>query len=140
MSATTTTVPVQDRTEPTAHPVRRATLVSGLAGTAAVTAFAAVATAAGVPFEVDGEPIPVGGFAMMTALGAVLGGIILFVVNRYTTQPRRRFVQITVLLTALSCVPSLMSPPDAASKIALVASHVIAAAVIIPILARNAHR
>jgi hypothetical protein len=143
MSAITTTFPVEDRTEhtsPTSHPVRRATFVASVAGVAATTAFAAVARAAGVPFEIDGEPIPVGGFATMTLLGAVLGAILLLVTNRYAARPHRRFLQTTVALTALSCVPSLTSPPDTASKIALVASHLLAAAVIVPVLARHAHR
>jgi hypothetical protein len=136
----TTTIPVEDRAERTTHPVRRATVVSGVAGAAATTAFAAAASAAGVPFEIDGEPIPVSGFATMTLLGAVLGGILLAVLNRYAARPRRRFLQVTVALTALSCVPSLTWPPDTASKIALVAAHLIAAAIIVPVLARNAHR
>jgi lysylphosphatidylglycerol synthetase-like protein (DUF2156 family) len=140
MSAITTTVHVQDSAERTTHPVRRATLVSGIAGAAATTAFAAVASAAGVPFKVDGEPIPVAGFTTMTLLGAVLGAVLLLVTNRYAARPRRRFLQITVVVTALSCVPSLMSPPDTASKIALVAAHLLAAVVIVPVLARNAHR
>lgn len=139
MSATATTVPLEDMAERT-HPVRRAAVISVVAGTVATTAFAAVATAAGVPFEIDGEPIPVGGFATLTVLGALLGAVILLVANRFASQPRRRFLQVTVALTVVSCIPSLMAPPDAASKIALVAAHVIAAAVIIPILARNAPR
>ena len=134
MSTITTTAPV----ERTTHPVRRAAVVSGLAATAATSAFAAIARAAGVPFEIDGEAIPVSGFATMTLLGAVLGALLLLVTNRYAAQPRRRFLQITVALTALSCVPSLLSPPDTASKIALVFSHMLAAAIIIPVLARNA--
>jgi hypothetical protein len=76
----------------------------------------------------------------MTLLGAVLGAVLLLVTNRYAAQPRRRFLQVTVLLTALSCVPSVMSPPDTASKIALVVAHVLAAVIIVPVLARNAHR
>jgi Family of unknown function (DUF6069) len=140
MSATSTTVSVHDHTERAAHPVGRATVVATVAGTAVTTAFAAVATAAGVPFEIDGEKIAVGGFAMMTALGAVLGAVVLLVSNRFAATPHRRFLQVTVALTVLSCIPSLTLPPDAASKIALVAAHVIAAAVIIPILARHARR
>ncbi len=140
MSAITTTVPILAGTERRTHPVRRATVVSGVAGAAAVTAFAAVASAAGVPFEVAGEPIPLGGFTTMTVLGAVLGGILLAALNRYAAQPRRRLLQATAALTALSCVPSLTSPPDTASKIALVAAHLLAAVVIVPVLVRNAHR
>jgi hypothetical protein len=140
MSATTAEVHVQDSTERTAHPVRRATVVAVVAGTAVTTTFAAIATAAGVPFEIDGEPIPVGGFATMTIVGALLGAVILLISNRFATQPRRRFLQVTVALTVLSCIPSLMALPDAASKIALVAAHLIAAAVIVPVLARTARR
>lgn len=141
MSATTlTTVSAQDSASHVAHPVRRATLVAAVVGTATTSAFAAIAGAAGVPFEIDGEVIPVSGFAMMTLLGAVLGGIILAILNRFAAQPGRGFVQIAVALTALTCIPSLLSPPDTASKIALVASHVLAAAIIVPILARSARR
>jgi hypothetical protein len=140
MSAITTTVPVQDDAERTTHPVRRAAAFATVAGAAATTAFAAIASAAGVPFEIDGEPIPVTGFTTMTVLGALLGAVILLVTNRFAAQPRRRFLQATVALTALSCVPSLMLPPDAASKIALVASHLVAAAVVVPVLARHARR
>jgi Family of unknown function (DUF6069) len=142
MSATTitATAPIQSSAERTTHPVRRAFLVAAVAGAAATTAFAATAVAAGVPFEINGEPIPVGGFTTMTLLGAVLGAVLLLVTNRYAAQPRRRFLQVTVLLTALSCVPSVMSPPDTASKIALVVAHVLAAVIIVPVLARNAHR
>jgi hypothetical protein len=140
MSATTATVSVHESTERTTHPVRRATLISAVAGAAAATAFAAVASAAGVPFEIDGEAIPVPGFATTTVLGAVLGAVLLLVTNRYAAQPRRRFLQVTVALTALSCVPSVTMPPDTASKMALVAAHVLAALVIVPVLARQAHR
>jgi hypothetical protein len=131
---------MQDRAGRTTHPVRRAAVVSAIAGAAAATAFAAVASAAGVPFEIDGEAIPLGGFATMTLLGAVLGGILLALMNRYAGQPRRRLLQVAATLTALSCVPSLTSPPDTATKIALVVSHLLAAAVIVPVLARGAHR
>ncbi len=76
--------------------------------------------------------------ATLTLLGAVLGAVLLLVTSRFATQPRRRFLQLTMALTALSCIPSLLSPPDTASKIALVFSHMLAAAIIVPVLARNA--
>ena len=138
MFTTTTAVPVANTAGRPAHPLRRATIVSGVVAAAATTAFAAIASAAGVPFKIDGEAIPVGGFAMLTLLGAVLGAVLLLVANRYAAQPRRRFLQVTVALIALSCIPSLLSLPDIASKIALVLSHMLAAAIIVPVLARNA--
>lgn len=62
------------------------------------------------------------------------------ITNHYAAQPGRRFLQATAALTALSCVPSLTSPPGTASKIVLVAAHVLASVIIVPVLARNAHR
>ena len=121
----------------TAHPVRRAALASGAVAAVATTAVAAVADAAGVPFAVDGEAIPLLGFAQMTLLGAVLGGLLAAAANRYRTNPRRSFVQAAVVLTVLSCVPSVTLPPDTASRFVLVATHVLAAAIIVPSLARQ---
>jgi hypothetical protein len=119
------------------HPIRRATLVYGAAGAVAATAVAAVAGAADVPFEIDGETIPLAGFGQMALVGALLGGLIAWACNRFSADPRRRFVQVALVLTAVSCVPSLMLPPDAATKIMLVATHVIAALIIVPALARQ---
>jgi peptidoglycan/LPS O-acetylase OafA/YrhL len=141
MSATTPTL-----TFPTVTPtvttrtgsLRRTTVVVGLAAAAVTAAAAAVVHAAGVPLEVDGEMIPIAGFAQMTFLGAVIGGLLLAVLNRRSDAPRRRFLQTTAVLTALSCVPSVAWPPDAATKIALVTLHVLAAAIIVPALARHA--
>jgi len=39
----------------------------------------------------------------------------------------------------MSCVPSVAWPPDAATKLALVALHLLAAAIIVPVLVRHAN-
>ena len=115
-----------------------ATIAVGAAAAAVTTAVAAALHAAGVSFAVDGEMIPLGGFAQMTFLGAVIGGVLLAVLNRRSAAPRRRFLQVTTALVVLSCVPSVALPPDAATKTALVALHLLAAAMIVPVLARHA--
>jgi len=130
---TTVTVPVAT-TSTTAHAVRRAALVSGAAAAVATTAVAAAADAAGVPFAVDGEAIPLLGFAQMTALGALIGGVLAAVLRR------RHFVPLAVLLTALSCIPSVAMPPDTATRLVLVLTHVLAAVIIVPALARQIRR
>ena len=122
----------------TAHPVRRATVRSGVAAAALTTAAAGIAHAAGVSFHVDGEMIPLMGFAQMVLLGAILGGLILAGLNRRSSRAHDRFVQVTVALTALSCLPSVALPDDVGSKLSLVALHVLAAAIVIPALARQA--
>ena len=135
LTAPTATAPVTDQS----HPVRRATLVAGAVGAVAATAVAAVASAADVPLTIDGETIPLFGFAQMTLVGAVLGGLIAAALNRWSATPRRWFLAIAVALTALSCVPSVAMPQDTATKIVLVATHVVAALVIVPALARRTH-
>ena len=137
MSTTATTLTTSAATRAAAHPVRRATLVSGAVAAVATTGVAAAAHAAGVPFEIDGEMIPLAGFAQMTLLGAMLGGLIAAASNRYAVNPQRWFVRAAVVLTVLSCVPSVTLPPDVATKLALVATHVIAALIVVPALARQ---
>ncbi len=119
--------------------LRRTTVLVGLASAAAVTAVAAVAHAAGASFEVEGEMIPLAGIAQMVFLGAVIGGLLLAALNRRSGDARRRFFQVTAVLTALSCVPSLAWPDEVATKATLVALHLLAAAIIVPVLARHAH-
>lgn len=122
-----------------ARSLRRTTVVAGLVAAAVTTGVAAAVHAAGVSFEVDGEMIPLAGFAQMTFLGAVIGGVVLALLNRRRRSARRRFLQTAVALTALSCVPSVTWPDDAATKLALVALHVLAAAIVVPALVRHAH-
>ncbi len=141
MSVTTPTAPtVTERyAVRRASSLRRTTVVAGLVAAAVATAVAAAVHVAGVSFEVDGEMIPLAGFAQMTFLGAVIGGVVLAVLNRRSRSARRRFLQTAVALTALSCVPSVTWPDDAATKLALVALHVLAAAIVVPALVRHAH-
>jgi len=117
----------------------RSTVLAGFASAAVVTAVAAAAHAAGVSLAIQGEMIPLAGFAQNTFIGAVLGGLLLAVLNRCSRAPRRRFLQATAALTVLSCVPSIAWPDDTATKSVLVALHLLAAAIIVPVLARHAH-
>jgi hypothetical protein len=66
--------------------------------------------------------------------------VLLAVLNRRSADPSRRFLQVTAALTALSCVPSVALPDDVATRITLVALHLLAAAIIVPVLARHADR
>jgi hypothetical protein len=138
--ATSLTTPPAARSATRPHPVRRAALASGAVAAVVTTAVAAAAVAADVPLQIDGEAIPLAGFAQMTLLGATLGGLIAAALNRFSAQPRSWFVPAAVVLTALSCVPSLAWPPDVATKAVLVATHLLAAAIIVPTLARQTHR
>jgi peptidoglycan/LPS O-acetylase OafA/YrhL len=117
----------------------RATALVGVLAAAATTALAAILRAAGVPLSVHGQ-IPLAAFAQFTFIGAVMGGVLVALLIRRSTAPRQRFVQIAAGLTALSCVAPLAFADTVASKFALVGLHLVAAAIIVPVLARYADR
>src|SRR3954452_1120951 len=113
MSASTLTAPSAPTTViGTTSSLRRTTVVVGLVAAGAVSAAAALLHALGVSFAIDGEAIPVLGFAQLTFVGAVIGGWLVAVLTRRSAAPSRRFLQVTATLTALSCVPSVAMPDD----------------------------
>lgn len=113
---------------------RLTTLAVGVAAAGTTTAAAAVMRAAGTHLSAGGE-IPLLGFAQITFICVVAGGLLVAVANR-RQMARGRFVQGLVVLTAVSCVPSLASGDGTGSKIGLVALHLLAAVIVIPVLAR----
>jgi hypothetical protein len=115
----------------------RATVSAGVLAAAVTTAGAVALRAAGVPLAVHGK-IPLAGFAQVTVIAAVLGGVLLALLNRRSSTPRQRFVRITTGLTAISCALPAAFADTTASKVALVGLHLAAAAIIVPVLARHA--
>lgn len=114
-------------------------LVATPAAMVTTTLTAAVARAAGVRFEIPdgGESIPLPGFALVTGFFSVVGIAIAVGLLRWSARPAARFVQTTVTLTAISLVPPLLVGADAASTVALLGLHLVAASVVIPALARS---
>lgn len=106
-------------------------LATAVVAAAVTAAVAAVIRAAGVQLGVDGEPIPLLGFAQLVLVSAVIGIVLARHVRRTT------FVRVTVALTALSCVPSIAWGTTAADKVGLVVTHLVAAAIIVPRYARR---
>jgi Family of unknown function (DUF6069) len=110
-------------------------IAAAVAAAVAVTAYAAVAEAAGISFAADGEQIPLLGFAQLTFGFSIIGVILAAVLRRKAAQPRRTFVRTTVVLAAISLAAPFLLPLDAASIAGLVVAHVIAAAIVIPAVA-----
>lgn len=109
--------------------------VAGVAAAAVTTAFAAALDALGVSFKIDGEAIPLLGFAQMVILGTIIGTALAVVLARKASHPRRTFVITTVALTALTFVPDITANAPGGTRLALALSHVVAAAIVIPALA-----
>lgn len=114
-------------------------VVAMLVAVVATTLAAALAKAMGVDFEVDGSgrTIPLSGFAVMTAFFSIVGVVLAAALLRWSARPAQRFVQVAVTLTAISLVPPFLSEGKGATVTALVALHLVAAAVMIPALARS---
>ncbi|MCU7728454.1 DUF6069 family protein [Actinoplanes sp. KI2] len=112
-------------------------LLATLAAMAATTLVAALARAAGVDFEVPdgGEAIPLAGFAVMTGFFSVIGIVSAAALLRWSAHPAERFVQTAVALTAISLVAPFLSAGNTATVTALLGLHLVAAAVMIPVLA-----
>lgn len=113
----------------------RAGFTAGVVASGATTAFAALVDAAGVSLVVGGEQIPFVGFAQITFVAALIGTVLAVVLNRRAQQPRRTFLRTTVALTVLTFVPDVLADAPNGTRVALAASHVIAAAIVIPVLA-----
>ena len=116
-------------------------LLAMLVAMAATTLAAALAGAGGVSLHLPGaaEPIPVAGVGVMTGIFSLVGiGIgIALAVRRWAARPAERWVQVAVALTTLSLVPPLLPGAGPATTVTLMALHLVAAAVMIPALARS---
>lgn len=136
MTATiATTVPSSTQTTQTRPSLVRAGAVAGIVAAVATTVVAAVAHGAGVSLETaPGEQIPVLGFGQLTLFFTAIGVVIAAALRRRAHNPQSTFVKVTVALTALSVVPDLMLSADVATKATLIATHLVAAAIVIPAL------
>ncbi|MFC0505248.1 DUF6069 family protein [Micromonospora costi] len=114
-------------------------VIATLAAMVATTLAAALAQAVGVDFEVPdgGEAIPLPGFAVVTGFFSVVGIVIAVALLRWSARPAERFLWTAVSLTAISLVPPLISGANTATTAALLALHLVPAAVMIPTLARS---
>ena len=110
-----------------------------LAAMVATTLAAALAQAVGVDFELPdgGETIPLPGFAVVTGFFSVVGVVIAAALLRWSAYPAKRFLWTAVSLTAISLVPPFLSGANTATITALLGLHLVAAAVMIPTLARS---
>jgi len=141
MTATTMPASTIPTTIPAANPaapvrLRRPAIRSGLLAAAATTGIAAIALAAGVPLALEGEQIPLIGFAQLTLVCTALGVALAAGLRRWAARPRRTFTVVTIVLAALSIVPDLVFPASAATRLVLILTHLVAAAIVIPALAR----
>jgi hypothetical protein len=149
--STTTQIPtrtIPTRTIPSAlapaaerQPVWKHGVASALVAAVATTVLATVASTAGVSFaDNTGASIPIAGFAQLTLVFSLVGVGIAAVMARTARRPRAMFVRTAVALTLLSFVPDLTFGFDAGSAATLITLHTVAAAIVVPTLARRLAR
>lgn len=113
-------------------------LAAAVAASVATTAVAAVASAAGVSFAgPDGAGIPLLGFAQLTMIFSLIAVGIAAAMARRARRPRSTFIRTCAALLVLSFVPDLTFGFDGASAAVLILTHVVAAAIVVPVLARR---
>jgi heme A synthase len=126
------------------RPVWLVGLCAGLAAAAVTELYGLGARAAGIPMRAGGigadtaEPITVGMFAMGTLICSFWGIVLAVLLARYAVQPARAFIRATAVLTALSLAGPLGAVDTAGStKLMLALAHLLAAAIVIPTVARR---
>ncbi|WP_262283966.1 DUF6069 family protein [Micromonospora sp. MA102] len=133
----TTTANTTHATASTVGALIRSGVVAAAAASAATMAVAAAGHAAGVSLDLAGAPIPVAGFGVLTAVFSLIGVLIAALLSRFARRPRPTFVRTTVLLTVLSLVPDVIVDAGAATRVLLMLTHLVAAAIVIPAVARR---
>jgi uncharacterized RDD family membrane protein YckC len=132
MDITTSTAVVSTR------PVWLVSAVAGLTAAAATELYGLAARALGLPMEAGSGAIEVGMFAMGTVICAFWGTVLAVVLARFAARPARVYVRVTVVLTALSLAGPLTAGDTALStKLMLATAHLLAAAIVIPTVARR---
>jgi len=135
MTATTVTQTNLQEATMSAGPTWRIGATAGLVAGAATVAVAAAASGLGVSLETaPGEAIPLLGFGQLTLVFTAVGVVMARLMTRWARQPRTMFLRTTFALTALSVVPDLALDADGATKLTLILTHLVAAAIVIPVL------
>lgn len=141
--STTTQVSTHDTTSAPSRAEERQSVwkhgfAAAVVASAATSVLAALASAVGVSFaDSSGESIPVSGFFVLTIVFSLIGVGMAAVMARKARRPQSTFVRTTLALTILSFVPDLTVGFDAASAATLIALHTVAAAIVVPTLAKR---
>lgn len=131
-AATTTTSSV-----PTAGSLLRGGAAATVLAAVATAAVAAVGQAVGISLDLAGAPIPASGFATLTVMFSVIGLFIAVGLRRFARHPRITWIRTTVALAVLSLVPDVLVDAATTTKVLLMVTHLVAAAIVIPTLARR---
>jgi Na+/melibiose symporter-like transporter len=144
---TTTDVAGSLRTRLASRPLWLVSVGAVAAGAVATMLFSAVARAIDIPLAVSNsedtaaEVIPAWGFGFAVTLSGVLGVLFALACARWAKRPARTFTVTAIVFTVLSFgSPLTAQNATTATRVALEVGHVVAAAVIIPLIAARMPR
>lgn len=144
---TTTDVAGSLRTRLASRPLWLVAVGSVAAGAVVTMLFSAVARAIDIPLAVSNsedtaaEVIPAWGFGLAVTLSGALGVLLALACARWAKRPARTFTVTAIVFTVLSFgSPLTAQNATTATRVALEVGHVVAAAVIIPLIAARMPR
>jgi hypothetical protein len=130
-----------------AAPVWRVAAVATICAAVATETVAAIARSLDVSMKAgkigatSSERIPTGGFASLTLMLGAIGVLLAVAFARWAKRPARTYTVVTVCLTAMSFIPSLAAGhTSGGTKAVLCLGHIVAAAIIIPTVAKQLSR
>jgi hypothetical protein len=83
------------------------------------------------------QPLPAGMVAIASVVPAIVGGLLLGVLNRFTARPILIFRTVALVVLLISLAPLFVLPVAAGVAITLAAMHVLTAALITCMLASH---
>jgi hypothetical protein len=129
------------------RPVWQVSYLAGLAASVVVETWGLGARAIGVPLRAAGmgsphaAPVTVGMFAMGTMVVTFWFTFAVILMARFAKNPKRIYLCTALPLLALSlAVPLTAADTAISTKLTLAAAHLIAGAIIVPVVARRLSR
>jgi Family of unknown function (DUF6069) len=120
--------------------VARDSVVGVVAGAAVLFAYGAAAVAIHGPMEVGDPgntvPITAASFAIGVLFSSFFGVVIAVALARWAKRPARTFQRAAIALTVVSLYAPFTAQTDTATKYVLAVGHLVAAAVIVPLVVR----
>ncbi|TQM44319.1 DUF6069 family protein [Pseudonocardia cypriaca] len=137
MSAIVTNPTATASAVPSVGSLLRDGAVATVVAAVATAAVAAAGSAVGISLDVAGASIPASGFATLTVIFSVIGLLIAVGLRRFARHPRTTWIRTTIALTVLSLVPDVLADAATGTKVLLMVTHLVAAAIVIPAVARR---
>jgi hypothetical protein len=128
MSVATATATAATSSVLTIGSLLRAGGVATVVAAVATAAVAGAGQAVGFSLDVASATIPASGFATLSVIFSVIGLLIAVGMHRSAGHPRTTCIRTTVALTVLSLVPDVLAGAATSTKVLLMVTHLVAAA------------